>query len=337
MTSPAKGVPHELVLEATSPGGRARRLVLRPGQVRQIGRGARADLSIPDDSFLSDAHFSVSCDAAGGAVRDLRSSNGLFVNGERTSEARLSDGDQITAGKTVFNVRLDDGVAMPVTATPQTPVSRRSSTKRERPYTEAIRDPDARVRREALRAAALTRQPWLLEHLRAAAREPSPDSREALLLLATLAEPADVPRLLELGKDETLDTLRFELLGALGSPDGVPEVIAALGSDEPSRATAASRAFAKLTGVDVGAGERLEPTGDTRLAPDVPNPDATKAIAHWRRFEHLLRKSPRLRRGLVIESTSNLGDVDSLDLESAGDLVTRVAHFEGRRIGRVDA
>ena len=340
MTLPASR-PCELVIETVSASGRARRLVLRPGQVRQVGRGAGADLSIPDDPLLSAAHFQVSCDAAGGAVRDLRSSNGLFVNGERTSEVRLADGDQVTAGKTVFSVKLNASGTAPAVATTSTSTFRspRATAKHERPYTAAIADADAQVRREALRAAARTRQRWLLDHLRAAAREPTPAKREELLLLAALAVASDVPRMLELGMDAKLGALRFEILGALGHPGGIPEILAGLDAEGPALATAAARAFTKLTGESLETGERFAATGeDAELAPDLAKPSSARAAAHWRRTERDMRKSARVCQGLGIDPSVPPAERDRLDMESLADLDTMYSFdvkFEGKEACRL--
>lgn len=41
------------------------------------------------------------------SVRDLGSSNGTFVNGQRVEDAKLNAGDMLTVGKAVFMVRID--------------------------------------------------------------------------------------------------------------------------------------------------------------------------------------------------------------------------------------
>ena len=39
------------------------------------------------------------------SIRDLNSTNGTFVNSERISSQRLSDGDRITVGRTTVTYR----------------------------------------------------------------------------------------------------------------------------------------------------------------------------------------------------------------------------------------
>lgn len=66
-------------------------------------QGADIDL---DDPAVSRHHFQI--EVAGGDyfIRDLDSSNGTWVNGERVRRVELLDGDQVRAGKTVLVFRL---------------------------------------------------------------------------------------------------------------------------------------------------------------------------------------------------------------------------------------
>ncbi|MBI1791635.1 MAG: DUF4123 domain-containing protein [Acidobacteria bacterium] len=87
-------------------GSRPITLEMEAGKTCRVGRSPRADVAVPDDPALSSLHFVIECDARGCRLRDLRSSNGTFVNGKRTAEARLRDGDRIRAGSTDFVVRM---------------------------------------------------------------------------------------------------------------------------------------------------------------------------------------------------------------------------------------
>ena len=87
------------------------RLILHPGRPDQrevrlspgpntIGRAEDNTVFVLDRS-LSRHHASIDVDEDGGAVlRDLGSTNGTFVDGERASAARLLDGSTITLGRT---------------------------------------------------------------------------------------------------------------------------------------------------------------------------------------------------------------------------------------------
>lgn len=70
-----------------------------PGSVRTIGRAAGADF-IVDAALVSRVHCRVTALADGQLeVRDLESTNGTFVNGQRIEAARLASGDTLQVGR----------------------------------------------------------------------------------------------------------------------------------------------------------------------------------------------------------------------------------------------
>ncbi len=77
----------------------------RPAAV-VVGRSTRAQISMPNDRFLSRNHFLIEVQADGCVLRDLGSTNETRLNGGRVGTARLADGDVIGAGKTTFVVRV---------------------------------------------------------------------------------------------------------------------------------------------------------------------------------------------------------------------------------------
>lgn len=84
------------------------RLFLRPMQRIAIGRAELSDVAIPHDLTLSQVHFSLTVlDQGEGRVEDLGSRNGTFVNGVPMLFGRVTHGDVITAGMTVFRVSCD--------------------------------------------------------------------------------------------------------------------------------------------------------------------------------------------------------------------------------------
>ena len=97
----------QAVLEVTAGPHSGRRIVLRPGVPVRIGRTSKSDYVVAEDTFLSSAHFYVEFTADRCIVRDLNSSNGTYLNGTRTSEGILREGDVITAGQSSFAVRMD--------------------------------------------------------------------------------------------------------------------------------------------------------------------------------------------------------------------------------------
>lgn len=56
---------------------------------------------------VSRQHCEIIADNGQVTLRDLGSSNGTFVNGQRAHEARLSAGDIVTVGDAVFVVRIE--------------------------------------------------------------------------------------------------------------------------------------------------------------------------------------------------------------------------------------
>jgi hypothetical protein len=103
-----------VILEAVSGPIAGRRIEVRSGSILRIGRTAKSDYALSEDSYLSGQHFAIENDGRGSRVRDLGSSNGTFLNGERVnSESALAEGDSLTAGGTTFTIHF----AKPETST----------------------------------------------------------------------------------------------------------------------------------------------------------------------------------------------------------------------------
>ncbi len=69
------------------------------GAVTVLGRGSEADIVV-DDPGVSRRHVEIRLDGGSAQLRDLGSTNGTFVDGDRASSARLVDGSMITIGRT---------------------------------------------------------------------------------------------------------------------------------------------------------------------------------------------------------------------------------------------
>jgi pSer/pThr/pTyr-binding forkhead associated (FHA) protein len=78
-------------------------LPLRRGTTR-VGRSFAADVVL-DDQSVSRRHAIIYQRAAGTRILDDRSANGTFVNGRRTTEAELRDGDVVVLGRVVLTYR----------------------------------------------------------------------------------------------------------------------------------------------------------------------------------------------------------------------------------------
>jgi pSer/pThr/pTyr-binding forkhead associated (FHA) protein len=70
-----------------------------PGNIRTIGRATGADF-IVDAALISRVHCRLTALTDGELeVRDLESTNGTYVNGERIETARLAPGDRLQVGR----------------------------------------------------------------------------------------------------------------------------------------------------------------------------------------------------------------------------------------------
>jgi pSer/pThr/pTyr-binding forkhead associated (FHA) protein len=116
-------------LEIWGPAGAA----LHPLEAERVsvGKAAENDVSLPDDATMSRLHAAFERYRAGWCVRDLGSTNGTFVNGERVwAERPLRAGDEIRLGATRIVYRGgDDGPDGMATVTTEAPPE---LTRRER-------------------------------------------------------------------------------------------------------------------------------------------------------------------------------------------------------------
>jgi len=78
-----------------------------PGSIKTVGRAARADF-IVDAALVSRLHCRLTAGATELEVVDLDSTNGTFVNGERTSRAILKSGDRLGVGRVELMINRVD-------------------------------------------------------------------------------------------------------------------------------------------------------------------------------------------------------------------------------------
>ncbi len=71
-----------------------------PSGTIRLGLNPACEIHLPGDTFISSQHAEISFRNGAYWLRDLGSTNGLFVNGTRVSEIALNDGDEVKAGKT---------------------------------------------------------------------------------------------------------------------------------------------------------------------------------------------------------------------------------------------
>jgi hypothetical protein len=99
-----------LILEAVSGPVAGRRIEVSAGTTLRVGRTSRSDYAIREDSYLSGQHFAIECSGTQCVVRDLGSSNGTFLNGDRIVETAVKEGDSLAAGGTLFAVHIERSV-----------------------------------------------------------------------------------------------------------------------------------------------------------------------------------------------------------------------------------
>lgn len=73
-----------------------------------VGRSRFVHCPMPEDSALSRDHFLIEVSPPRCELRDLGSTNGTFVNDDKVDRAKLTSGDKISAGQSVFQVRVEE-------------------------------------------------------------------------------------------------------------------------------------------------------------------------------------------------------------------------------------
>lgn len=71
------------------------------------GRDPAREIQLLDPK-VSRRHFQVRKEGDGYLILELRSVNGVFVNGQKVAEKLLADGDEIVVGDTKLKYYLDD-------------------------------------------------------------------------------------------------------------------------------------------------------------------------------------------------------------------------------------
>ena len=76
-----------------------------PGSIKTIGRAPRADF-IVEAALVSRLHCRLTAGATELEVVDLESTNGTYVNGQRSERAILKNGDRLGVGRVDLFVNL---------------------------------------------------------------------------------------------------------------------------------------------------------------------------------------------------------------------------------------
>jgi hypothetical protein len=82
--------------------------IVTPGQSLQVGSSTAAGLAVPHDKSMSPLHFELAWDGRSCRVRDLKSSNGTFLDGQMIREAEANNASWLHAGTTYFAVYFEE-------------------------------------------------------------------------------------------------------------------------------------------------------------------------------------------------------------------------------------
>lgn len=249
---------------------------------------------------------------------------------DRTAAPRPSEADRRAR---------DVGVPAPIRET-SAPTAATPPSSTRRPYASALADSDPGVRSEALLAAAWAGEKWLLDHCAQAARRPSAENWDAILLLAILGTPSHLQAIVALAKVTALGPLRFRALGAFGHPGVMPALLQSIASPDPKTAAAAGAAFTRITGADIssdtvvaapltsgGPGEAESQT-DVVVEERVRLPSPERAQQHWNQVKAAFAKGTRWCRGLDVSGEVSEATLAKLDLESRWEACLR-GRFDG--------
>lgn len=107
-----------IYLEVTNGKYAASTISLEDGDVAGVGRGAKADVFLPDDFALAEKHFMLAFDGYSGRLIDSGSASGTFLNGEKILAAEIEENCRIAAGATEFAVLFEKDFASNLLDTP---------------------------------------------------------------------------------------------------------------------------------------------------------------------------------------------------------------------------
>jgi hypothetical protein len=159
-------MPKLKILSGPEPG---RSFALEPGGLLNIGRSPPGEDGAKDittlvieDKRVSRLHCQVTNEGRDWVLRDLKSSNGTFVNGERVSERVLQPGDLVQVGDVVLELAGEPeraqkappepelrGAEIPKRAVPETEIPETEIPKTEIPKTEIPKNGASEPREDA--------------------------------------------------------------------------------------------------------------------------------------------------------------------------------------------
>lgn len=81
--------------------------VIAPGQVLRVGRGEAVNLAVPHDKDMAEVHFELSWSGSRAWLKDLGSSTGTLLEGQKIEQGEVFNGSWIRASLTDFSVYFE--------------------------------------------------------------------------------------------------------------------------------------------------------------------------------------------------------------------------------------
>jgi hypothetical protein len=171
----------------------------------------------------------------------------------------------------------------------------------------AFDDPDARVQRSALEAAAMSGLPGLEDWCRRAALDPEAPSLEAMRFLGVFGAATDLALLEAAAEDEECAAAALDAIGMLGRVEAIPRLVALIEAGAPSDRPAAL-AYRRITGMEDLAADKppappIDPTDvDSEFDDDEPPPDVERARAWWAQHADRFDPARRFKDGVDVSA-----------------------------------
>jgi adenylate cyclase len=189
---------------------------LRAGVLLVVGRSLTSDIPILDPS-ISRRHAEVTCDEQGVHVRDLGSSNGTFLNGEKVESASLGPDDTVSFGRVAFRLHPVSGARPAARRDTPLPAPPQPATPAPKVGATILRQVPVRPGRGAfaIRRATSLRPGDAIESV-AAQREKDQQKLEMLLEVSTgLGRAFDIDAILEKMVDYAYQLLDVDRVAVL--------------------------------------------------------------------------------------------------------------------------
>lgn len=188
-------------------------------------------------------------------------------------------------------------------------------------------DDEPVVRHYALEAAAWAGQTWVLKHCRTAIAKPSADHLEELRLLAIIGAEEDLKPVLLATANPVFGAARYEILGSLGHPEAVDQLILGMGDADVEASRTAGIAFMRITGFQLPTIDRPQKKDEAvDEFYDARVPDGKDASAQWQSAKNKFFQGKRWSGGVEISTPpTDYKDLGAIDMATRWEMNLRLA------------